>query len=219
MSRHTFFIRAVATITGDITIGYAMASACVWVIQSAALGLFLSFMLWLLAIALSLAMGQHILHPAVAVLLSDRKLDPSLAVTLIRCCGTTRHGLQRLRTTRRPSRRPRASDEALERAKAALVALAEHPRAGCWRDRHAVLESRKRRLQARGRAARGRPRSASGKEARRGSCDDRDVIARGGGGFGPVTACEALNEQFPYKFRTTKKKGKYSVNPLVGPGL
>jgi len=81
MSRHTFFIRAVATITGDITIGYAMASACVWVIQSAALGLFLSFVLWLLAILASLAMSQHILHPAVSLLLSDRKLDRSLAVT------------------------------------------------------------------------------------------------------------------------------------------
>jgi len=81
MSRYTFFIRAVATIAGDITIGYAMASAWVWVIQSAALGLFLSFLIWLLAIVASLAMSQHILHPAVAVLLSDRKLDQSLAVT------------------------------------------------------------------------------------------------------------------------------------------
>ena len=79
-SRVHFFIRTVATVTGDITIGYAMASACIWVIQSAALGLFLSFLLWLIAIVASLAFSQHALHPAVALLLSDRKLDQGLAV-------------------------------------------------------------------------------------------------------------------------------------------
>jgi O-antigen ligase len=81
MSRHTFFIRAVASITGDITIGYAMASACVWVIQSAALGFFLGFLLWLLTIIAALSLSQYVVHPAVAALLSDRKLDQSLAVT------------------------------------------------------------------------------------------------------------------------------------------
>ena len=80
-ARRNVFIRSVATVTGDLTIGYAMASACLWVIQSAALGLFLSFLLWLLAIVLALAFSQYVLHPAMAVLLCDRKLDQSLAVT------------------------------------------------------------------------------------------------------------------------------------------
>lgn len=80
-TRINFFIRAVATITGDITIGYAMASACIWMIQSAALGLFLSFLLWLIAVVASLAFSQHALHPAVSLLLSDRKLDQGLAVS------------------------------------------------------------------------------------------------------------------------------------------
>jgi hypothetical protein len=79
-SRRNIFIRSIASVTGDTAIGCAMASACLWVIQSAALGLFLSFLLWLLAIALSLALSQYVLHPAVSVLLCDRKLDRSLAV-------------------------------------------------------------------------------------------------------------------------------------------
>jgi hypothetical protein len=81
-TRRNFLIRSVATVTGDIAIGYAMASACIWVIQYAALSAFISFMLWLLTIVASLAMSQHILHPAMSVLLSDKKLDRSLAVTV-----------------------------------------------------------------------------------------------------------------------------------------
>ena len=80
-SRRIFFIRSISTVAGDTAIGFALASACLWIIQSAALGLFLSFLLWLLAIVLSLALSQHVLHPAFALLLSDRKLDRSLAVT------------------------------------------------------------------------------------------------------------------------------------------
>jgi len=80
-TRRNFFIRSIATVTGDITIGYAMASACIWVIHYAALSAFISFMLWLLTIVLSLAISQYALHPAMTVLLSDKKLDRSLAVT------------------------------------------------------------------------------------------------------------------------------------------
>ena len=87
--RLNFLVRSVATITGDITIGYAMASACIWMIQSAALGLFLSFLIWLLAIVASLAFSQYALHPVVAVLLSDRKLEQSLAVTTDAVCSGT----------------------------------------------------------------------------------------------------------------------------------
>ena len=78
-SRRNFFIRSIASVTGDAAIGFAMASACVWIIQSAALGVFLSFLLWLLAIALSLTLSQYVLHPAVSALLCDRKLDKCLA--------------------------------------------------------------------------------------------------------------------------------------------
>ena len=79
-ARRNVFVRSVATVTGDVAIGFALASACVWIIQSAALGLFLSFLLWLLTIALALALSQYALHPAVNLLLSDRKLDQGLAV-------------------------------------------------------------------------------------------------------------------------------------------
>ena len=74
-ARHNLLVRSITTLTGDIAIGFAMASACAWIIQYAALGLFLSFLLWLLAIVIALAISQYALHPAAAVLLSDRKLD------------------------------------------------------------------------------------------------------------------------------------------------
>jgi hypothetical protein len=78
-ARRNLFIRSVATVAGDVAIGYAMASTCVWIVHSAALGLFLTFLLWLLAIALALALSQYVLHPAVAFALSDRKLDRGIA--------------------------------------------------------------------------------------------------------------------------------------------
>lgn len=79
-ARRNFFIRSIATITGDVAVGYAFGAACVWVIQSAALGLFLGFWLWLLAIFLALAVSQYVVHPAAAVLLSDSKLDRGIDV-------------------------------------------------------------------------------------------------------------------------------------------
>lgn len=81
-SRRNFFIRSIATVVGDASIGLAMASACVWVIQSAALSVFLSFLLWLLTLVLSLALSQYVMHPAMAALLSDQKLDQSVALTV-----------------------------------------------------------------------------------------------------------------------------------------
>lgn len=77
-ARRNYFIRSVAALVGDIAVGIAMASACTWVIEAAALGLFLSFMLWLLGVLAWLAFSQHALHPAIAILLSDRKLDQVL---------------------------------------------------------------------------------------------------------------------------------------------
>lgn len=77
-SRRNTFIRAVATVCGDIAVGAAIASTCVWIIESAALGLFLAFLVWLIGAALALAVSQFVLHPAAAVLLSDRKLDQAV---------------------------------------------------------------------------------------------------------------------------------------------
>jgi len=78
-SRRNFFIRTVAAFAGDFSVGFSMAVACTWIIQSAALGLFLSFLLWLLALMVSLALSQYVVHPVAAVVLSDRKLDDGIA--------------------------------------------------------------------------------------------------------------------------------------------
>ena len=77
-SRRNVLIRSITGLCGDIAVGVAMASACVWIIQAASLGLFLSFLLWLLAMLASLALSQLVVHPAVTLLLSDRKLDAGL---------------------------------------------------------------------------------------------------------------------------------------------
>ena len=74
-SNRNILIRTVATFAGDITVGVAVASACVWIIEAAALGLFLSFLLWLIGAIVSLALSQYVVHPALTVLLSDHKLD------------------------------------------------------------------------------------------------------------------------------------------------
>ena len=74
-SRRNILIRTVATITGDIAVGVACASVAVWIIETAALGLFLSFLAWLLAGIAALALSQFVVHPATKVLLSDKKLD------------------------------------------------------------------------------------------------------------------------------------------------
>jgi hypothetical protein len=78
--RRNYFIRTIAAFAGDFAVGFALASACVWIIQSAALGLFLSFLLWLMAIVGGLAISQLVVHPTVQFVLSDRKLDRGLAV-------------------------------------------------------------------------------------------------------------------------------------------
>ena len=74
-SRRNILIRTVATVVGDIATAMAMASACIWLIEAAAFGLFLSFLLWLIAALLAMAASQYLMHPAVTLLLSDRKLD------------------------------------------------------------------------------------------------------------------------------------------------
>lgn len=79
--RRNTLIRAVATVTGDIAVAIAMANAAAWIIQSAALGVFLAFLVWLLAAIASLALSQYVVHPTIKVALSDRKLDMAVAAT------------------------------------------------------------------------------------------------------------------------------------------
>jgi hypothetical protein len=74
-SRRNVIIRTITTLSGDIAIGVALASACIWIIETAALGLFLSFLVWLLGALAALALSQYVLHPALTATLSDRKLD------------------------------------------------------------------------------------------------------------------------------------------------
>ena len=96
-SRRNVLIRTVATLAGDITVGVAVASACVWLIEAATLGWFLAFLIWLIGAALSLVLSQYVVHPALSVLLSDHKLDIAVdAVTLLgdRLSRLTRSVLQ-----------------------------------------------------------------------------------------------------------------------------
>jgi hypothetical protein len=95
-SHRNVLIRSVAGLSGDIAAGLVVVSACAWLIQYAALGLFLSFLLWLLGALIALAVSQRIVHPAVKLLLSDRKLDAAItaatrgAQALVTAVGTHR---------------------------------------------------------------------------------------------------------------------------------
>lgn len=73
--RRNAIIRTVASLAGDIAVGTAVAASCVWIIESALLGVFLSFLTWLLGIVLALALSQYVVHPTVQLALSDHKLD------------------------------------------------------------------------------------------------------------------------------------------------
>lgn len=74
-TRRNILIRTVATVAGDIATGVAVAAACVWLVEAAALGVFLTFLVWLLGAIAALALSQYVLHPALSAALSDRKLD------------------------------------------------------------------------------------------------------------------------------------------------
>lgn len=78
--RRNAIIRSVAGVTGDITIGIALASTCIWIINTAALGLFLSFLVWLIGTLVGLAISQYAVYPAINFALSDRKLDRGVEV-------------------------------------------------------------------------------------------------------------------------------------------
>lgn len=79
-TRRNFFVRTIAAFAGDFTVGFGLAAACVWIIQSASLGLFLSSLIGLMSLIGALSMSQLIVHPVVQYVLSDRKLDHGLAV-------------------------------------------------------------------------------------------------------------------------------------------
>jgi len=82
-SQRNTLLRSVAGLTGDVAIGIAIASACLWLIEFAALGMFLSFLLWLLGTIVALALSQYILHPTIKLLLADRKLDSAIAAATL----------------------------------------------------------------------------------------------------------------------------------------
>jgi len=79
-TRRNVLIRSVAVLCGDVAAAMALASACAWLIEAAALGLFLSFLVWLLGALMALALSQYLVHPAVNALLCERKLDRSMEV-------------------------------------------------------------------------------------------------------------------------------------------
>lgn len=66
---------------------------CAWVIQVAALGLFLSFLVWLIAaLLISLVLSQYIVHPGVKFLLSDHKLDVAVGTVTGLCAAASQLG-------------------------------------------------------------------------------------------------------------------------------
>jgi hypothetical protein len=79
-TRRNDIIRTVAAITGDLAVGVTLASVATWVIETAALGVFLSFLVWLIYAVAALALSQFVIHPAVTALASDRKLDLGIKV-------------------------------------------------------------------------------------------------------------------------------------------
>ena len=73
-------LRATVSLAGDAGAAIAIASACAWIIESAALGLFLSFLVWLLGLIMSLALSQHIVHPTIQFAMADDKLNRGRAL-------------------------------------------------------------------------------------------------------------------------------------------
>ena len=71
-------IRSMVSLAGDLGAGIAVAATCSWVIETATLGLFLSFLIWLLGLIVSLALSQHVVHPTVRFVLADDKFDRGL---------------------------------------------------------------------------------------------------------------------------------------------
>lgn len=79
-SRRNLLVRTIGTLCADLAVGVAVASVAGWVIQTASLGAFLSFLLWMLSVIVALALSQYLVHPVAKVLLSDQKLDLAFSV-------------------------------------------------------------------------------------------------------------------------------------------
>lgn len=76
MDRNTI-IRMVGGAIGGSAWGYALAAAAHWVIAYAALGIFLTFIVWLIAVALLFA-GSYCIADTVTRVLSDAVIDGTL---------------------------------------------------------------------------------------------------------------------------------------------
>ena len=87
--RRNYFIRCAFRVLGDLAVSSALAASCVWIIESAALGVFMSFLVWLLAFAAWLALSQLVVHPLVSAVLCDRKLDQGIAWSVDTVCAST----------------------------------------------------------------------------------------------------------------------------------
>ena len=74
-ARRHALIRSVAALTGDVVVGATLAAAVTWLINTATLGIFVSFLTWLLASLVWLVASQYAVFPAVGFLLSDSKLE------------------------------------------------------------------------------------------------------------------------------------------------
>lgn len=87
MNRNTLIRMAVGAVAGA-ALGLAFANACTWIITTASLGLFLSFLVWLIG-ALMLVGTCFTANALVLDALSDQRLD--------RACNTTRGWLTSMR--------------------------------------------------------------------------------------------------------------------------
>jgi triacylglycerol esterase/lipase EstA (alpha/beta hydrolase family) len=77
-SRRNVIVRCVTSMCGDAAIAVVVVSGCAWIIEAASFGLFMSFLVWLVATLAALAFSQLVLHPVVNMVLSDRKFDGSI---------------------------------------------------------------------------------------------------------------------------------------------
>ena len=77
MNRNSL-IRLIGTTIGSVTYGAALGEACKWIIVSASLGSFLSFLVWLIALALAIY-GGAVIAEVVRKTVTDERIDTSLA--------------------------------------------------------------------------------------------------------------------------------------------
>ena len=74
-ARRRALIRSVAALTGDVVVAATLAAAVTWLLNTATLSIFLSFLAWLVAALVWLIASQYVVYPAVGFLFSDSKLE------------------------------------------------------------------------------------------------------------------------------------------------